>query len=129
MKIIILGAGVVGVSSTWYLAKAGHEVTVIDCQPRACFETSFANGGQISVYHAKLWSNPHAPLRPLSWMGREDATLLFRWRFEPALKAARPSLVGWGFTVADESGDALKFTENLAVLCALEGVDCRYAPR
>ena len=85
MKVLILGAGVVGVSSAWYLAKAGHEVTVIDRQPAAGLETSFANGGQISVSHAEPWSNPHAPLRALSWMGREDAPLLFRLRWDPAL--------------------------------------------
>ena len=70
MNVLILGAGVVGVSSAWYLSGAGHQVTVIDRQPDAGLETSFANGGQISVSHAEPWSNPHAPLRALSWMGR-----------------------------------------------------------
>jgi D-amino-acid dehydrogenase len=82
---MILGAGVVGVASAWYLAKAGHEVTVVDRQSAAGLETSFANGGQISVSHAEPWSNPHAPLRALSWMGREDAPLLFRMRWDPPL--------------------------------------------
>ena len=85
MKVLILGAGVVGVSSAWYLAKAGHEVTVIERQSAAGLETSFANGGQISVSHAEPWSNPHAPARALAWMGREDAPLLFRLRWDPAL--------------------------------------------
>ena len=85
MKVLVLGAGVVGVASAWYLAKAGHEVTVLDRQPAAGLETSFANGGQISVSHAEPWSNPHAPLRALSWMGHEDAPLLFRLRWDPAL--------------------------------------------
>lgn len=85
MKVLILGAGVVGVSSAWYLSQAGHEVTVIDRQSAAALETSFANGGQISVSHAEPWSNPHAPARALAWMGREDAPLLFRLRWDPAL--------------------------------------------
>ena len=85
MKVLILGAGVVGVSSAWYLSQAGHEVTVIDRQSAAGLETSFANGGQISVSHAEPWSNPHAPARALAWMGREDAPLLFRLRWDPAL--------------------------------------------
>jgi D-amino-acid dehydrogenase len=85
LKILILGAGVVGVSSAWYLSKAGHQVTVIDRQPAAGLETSFANGGQISVSHAEPWANPHAPWRALTWMGREDAPLLFRLRWDPAL--------------------------------------------
>ena len=223
MKVLVLGAGVVGVSSAWYLARAGHEVTVIDRQPSPGQETSFANGGQISVSHAEPWSNPHAPLRALRWMGREDAPLLFRfraeqalldwsWRFlrectpgrtranirdilalaiysrdklgelrretgieyehlvrgilhvytdekeyagaleaarvmrkfgcdrravdadecvaiEPALKAARPMLVGGDFTKEDESGDAMLFTRRLAEKAAQAGVrfrfDCR----
>jgi len=80
MRILVFGAGVIGVTSAWYLAKAGHEVTVIDRQPAAGMETSFANGGQISVSHAEPWSNPGAPLRILKWLGREDAPLLFRLR-------------------------------------------------
>lgn len=220
MKVVILGAGVVGVSSAWYLAKAGHQVTVVDRQPAAGLETSFANGGQISVSHAEPWSNPHAPWRALSWMGREDAPLLFRLRWdpalfdwslrflrectpartranirdivslalysrhqlkvlreetsieydhlergilhvytdskefasaeaaskvlsdfgcdrrtisadecvaiEPALKAARPLLVGGDYTAADESGDAQCFTRKLAELCSARGVTFRY---
>ncbi|MFZ4536239.1 D-amino acid dehydrogenase [Propionivibrio sp.] len=220
MKVMIFGAGVVGVSCAWYLNKAGHQVTVVDRQLAAGLETSFANGGQISVSHAEPWSNPHAPLRALSWMGREDAPLLFRLRWdpalfdwglrflrectpgrtranirdivalalysrnqlqalrdetaieydhlergilhiytdhkefataveaakvlrefgcdrrtidadecvaiEPALKTARPLLVGGDYTAADESGDALCFTKNLAALCCARGVTFRY---
>jgi D-amino-acid dehydrogenase len=63
LKVLVIGAGVVGVTSAWYLAKAGHQVTVLDRQPAAGLETSFANGGQISVSHAEPWANPHAPLR------------------------------------------------------------------
>ena len=80
MKIMVLGAGVIGVTSAWYLAKAGHEVTVVERQPAAGMETSFANGGQISVSHAEPWANPGAPLKILKWLGREDAPLLFRLR-------------------------------------------------
>ena len=78
MKIIVLGAGVVGTTSAWYLAKAGHEVTVVDRQPGAGLETSFANGGQISASHAVPWANPGAPLKILRWLGKDDAPLLFR---------------------------------------------------
>ena len=85
MNVLVLGAGVVGVSSAWYLSQAGHRVTVIDRQPGVGLETSFANGGQISVSHAEPWSNPHAPLRALSWLGQEDAPLLFRLRPDAAL--------------------------------------------
>ena len=58
----------------------GHEVTVIDRQASPAAETSFANGGQISVSHAEPWANPSAPLKVLQWLGKEDAPLLFRIR-------------------------------------------------
>ncbi|MCP5267847.1 MAG: D-amino acid dehydrogenase [Zoogloeaceae bacterium] len=85
MRVIVLGAGVVGVASAWYLARAGHQVTVIERQPAAGLETSFANGGQISVSHAEPWANPHVLPKVLKWLGREDAPLLFRLRWDPAL--------------------------------------------
>lgn len=80
MHILVLGAGLVGVASAWYLRQAGHEVTVIDRQPGPALETSFANGGQISVSHPEPWASPAAPVQVLRWIGREDAPLLFRPR-------------------------------------------------
>jgi len=220
LKILVLGAGVVGVTSAWYLARAGHQVTVLERQAAAGLETSFANGGQISVSHAEPWANPHAPLRALAWMRREDAPLLFRLRWdaalldwslrflrecsvrrtrdnirnivalalysrrqlqilraeaelvydhlergilhvytdrrefavaleaaavmrdfgcdrrtvssdecleiEPALFPARRLLVGGDYTASDESGDAHRFTQQLAIRCAARGVNFRY---
>ncbi len=84
MKVAVLGAGVIGTASAWYLSAAEHEVTVIDRQPAAGMETSFANGGQVSVSHAEPWANPHAPLQAAKWLLREDAPLLFRLRLDPA---------------------------------------------
>lgn len=78
MRVIVLGAGVVGVTSAWCLAEDGHEVTVIDRLGGAGLETSFANGGQISVSQAEPWSNPQAPAKILKWLGNEEAPLLFR---------------------------------------------------
>jgi D-amino-acid dehydrogenase len=220
MRVLVLGAGVVGVTSAWYLAKAGHEVTVVDRQDAAGMETSFANAGQISVSHAEPWANPGAPLKILKWLGREDAPLLFRLRadprqwswglrflmeclpsrarentrtilrlalysrdqlqalrretgieydhlekgilhihtnereyaaaharvelmrshgvameakspeevleVEPALKDAGVRIVGATYAPEDESGDAHKFTQNLAALAAQRGVAFRY---
>ncbi|HKQ29498.1 MAG TPA: D-amino acid dehydrogenase [Burkholderiales bacterium] len=80
MKVLVLGAGVIGVTTAWYLNKAGHEVAVIDRRDAPGMETSFANGGQISVSHAEPWANPQAPLKVLKWLAREDAPLLFRLR-------------------------------------------------
>jgi D-amino-acid dehydrogenase len=83
MRVIVLGAGVVGTTAAWYLSRAGHEVTVVDRQPDAGLETSFANGGQISASHAEPWANPSTPAKVLKWLGREDAPLLFRLRADP----------------------------------------------
>lgn len=80
MRVIVLGAGVTGIATAWYLQRAGHEVTVIERQSAAGLETSFANGGQISVSHAEPWANPSAPAKVLRWLAREDAPLLFRLR-------------------------------------------------
>lgn len=80
MRIIVMGAGIIGVASAWYLARAGHEVTVLERNAGAARETSFGNGGQISVSHAEPWANPGAPWKLLRWLGREDAPLLFRLR-------------------------------------------------
>ena len=80
MRVLVLGSGLLGVSSAYYLSQLGHEVTVLDRQATPAAETSFANGGQISVSHAEPWANPGAPLKVLQWLGKEDAPLLFRIR-------------------------------------------------
>ena len=91
MRILVLGGGVVGVASAWYLARDGHEVGLVDRQSGPALETSFANGGQISVSYAEPWANPGAPLKILQWLAHDDAPLLFRprldwrqWRFGAA---------------------------------------------
>ncbi len=91
MHVLVLGAGVTGVTTAWYLAKAGFDVSVVDRQPEAALETSYANGGQISISHPEPWANPTAPLNVLRWFGREDAPLLFR----PHADAAQ-----WAWTFA-----------------------------
>ncbi len=80
MRVIVLGAGLLGTTSAYFLSQLGHDVTVVDRQATPGAETSFANGGQISVSHAEPWANPGAPLKLLKWLGREDAPLLFRLR-------------------------------------------------
>ncbi len=80
MKVLVLGSGLLGVSSAYYLSQLGHDVTVVDRQANPAAETSFANGGQISVSHAEPWANPSAPIKVLQWLGKEDAPLLFRLR-------------------------------------------------
>ena len=111
MKILVLGAGVVGTTSAWYLARAGHQVTVVDRQLVAGNETSFANGGQISVSHAEPWANPHALSHLLKWVGREDAPLLWRWRADPAQLA-------WGLRFLGECLPG-RTRRNIAAIVAM----------
>ena len=80
MKVVVLGAGLLGLTSAYFLRQQGHDVTVVDRQASPAAETSFANGGQISVSHAEPWANPSAPFKVLKWLGQEDAPLLFRLR-------------------------------------------------
>src|SRR5512144_1816329 len=87
MKVLVMGAGVVGVATAYYLAKAGAAVSVVDRQPGAALETSFANGGQISANHVTPWPTPGTPLKALQWFGRTDAPLLLHLRWDPALAA------------------------------------------
>ena len=85
MHVVVLGAGVIGTTAAWYLLENGHQVTVIDRQHASAQETSFANGGQISACHATPWANANTPKQILKWLGREEAPLLFRMRFDPQL--------------------------------------------
>jgi D-amino-acid dehydrogenase len=83
MKILVLGAGVIGTSTAWYLAAQGHEVAVVDRRSGAGLETSYANGGQISVSHSEPWSTPDAPIKLVKWWFKPDSPLLFRLRMDP----------------------------------------------
>ncbi|MES2937318.1 MAG: D-amino acid dehydrogenase [Pseudomonadota bacterium] len=78
MKTLVLGAGIIGVSTAWHLLELGHDVVIVDRQDAAAQETSFANAAQISVSYCEPWANKHAPAKLLKWMFRNDAPLLFR---------------------------------------------------
>jgi D-amino-acid dehydrogenase len=111
VRVLVLGAGVVGVTCAWFLREAGHQVTVVERQAGVGRETSFANGGQISVSHAEPWANPGAPRKLLKWLGREDAPLLFRPRFEADQWA-------WGLAFLRECS-AARSAQNTRHLVAL----------
>ncbi|MCW5232835.1 D-amino acid dehydrogenase [Verminephrobacter eiseniae] len=111
MKTIVLGAGIIGISTAWQLLERGHEVTVVERQPDAALETSFANAGQISVSYCEPWANRSAPLKALKWMFDKEAPLLLRpqldwqqWR--------------WGLQFLAQCNDAA-FERNVAQIVAL----------
>lgn len=111
MKVLVLGAGIIGTSTAWHLLERGHDVTVVDRQDGAARETSFANAAQISVSYCEPWANKHAPAKLLKWMFRNDAPLLFRpqldwqqWR--------------WGLQFLSQCNDTA-FERNVKQLVAL----------
>ena len=87
MKVLVLGAGVVGVTTAYFLARDGHEVEVIDRQHKAAMETSFSNAGMVSPGHAYTWASPRAPRILWQSLFRDDTALKFRLKADPALWA------------------------------------------
>lgn len=85
MKVAVLGAGVVGVASAYYLARAGHEVTVVDRRPAAAMETSFANAGEISPGYASPWAAPGIPMKAMKWLLMRHAPLIVQPTLDPAM--------------------------------------------
>lgn len=85
MKILVLGSGVVGATSAYYLAKAGHEVEVIDRQPAAALETSYANAGEISPGYSAPWAAPGIPWKAVKWMFATHAPFAIRPTLDPAM--------------------------------------------
>jgi D-amino-acid dehydrogenase len=115
MKIIVLGAGIIGISTAWHLLERGHEVVVVDRQDHAAQETSFANAAQISVSYCEPWANKGAPLKALKWMFSAEAPLLFRpqWPLGQGWQQYR-----WGLQFLAQCNDAA-FERNVQQLVAL----------
>jgi D-amino-acid dehydrogenase len=111
MKILVLGAGIIGTSTAWHLLERGHDVVVVDRQAQAAQETSFANAAQISVSYCEPWANKQAPVKLVKWMFSKQAPLLFRpqldwqqWR--------------WGLQFLSQCHDAA-FERNVRQLVSL----------
>jgi D-amino-acid dehydrogenase len=135
LKVIVLGSGVIGVSSAWYLVKQGHDVTVIDRQRAAGLETSFANGAQVSVSQSEPWAAPGAPMKVLKWLFKEDSPLLFRpqldwhqlsWGMEFLIECL-PSR--YRFNIQQMVNLGLYSRESLQALRAETGIEYDHATR
>ncbi len=85
MKILILGSGVIGVTSAWYLARAGHDVTVVDRQGAPALETSFANAGEVSPGYASPWAGPGVPVKAIKWLLMKHGPLVIRPNPDPVM--------------------------------------------
>jgi len=85
MKVLVLGSGVIGVTNAWYLAKEGHEVTVVDRQPEAALETSYGNAGMISPGYAMPWAAPGVPKKAVKWMMQDLAPLAIQPKLEGSM--------------------------------------------
>ncbi len=85
MRVLVLGGGVIGVTSAWYLAQAGHEVTLVDRQPGPALETSFANAGEISPGYSSPWAGPGIPVKAVKWLLMRYGPLAVRPALDPAM--------------------------------------------
>ena len=111
MNILVLGAGIIGISTAWHLLERGHTVTVVDRQSDAALETSFANAAQISVSYCEPWANRAAPWKALKWMFDPEAPLLLRPRMDRAQWR-------WCLEFLGKCNDAA-FERNVAQIVAL----------
>jgi D-amino-acid dehydrogenase len=111
MRVVVLGAGLIGVLTAHYLAADGHEVVVVDRQAAVGLETSFANGALITPSTSDSWSAPGTPQKLLRWLGREDAPLLLR-------AGAIPGLAGWGLRFLANCRES-RWRENTEAVLAL----------
>lgn len=85
MRVTILGSGVIGVATAYYLSRAGHEVTVIDRQPGPALETSFGNAGELSYGYASPWAGPGIPMKAIKWLLMKDGPLVIRPMLDPRM--------------------------------------------
>lgn len=85
MKVLILGSGVIGTAAAYYLARAGHEVEVVDRQPAPALETSYANAGEVSPGYSSPWAGPGVPVKAIKWLLMQHSPLVIRPLLDPAM--------------------------------------------
>lgn len=85
MQVLVLGSGVIGTSIAYYLARAGHQVTVLDRQPGPALETSYANAGEVSPGYSAPWAGPGVPIKAIKWMLMHHSPLVIKPMLDPAM--------------------------------------------
>jgi D-amino-acid dehydrogenase len=85
VKVLVLGGGVIGVTTAYYLASSGHEVTVVDRQAEPALETSFANAGEVSPGYSSPWAGPGVPIKAIKWLLMKHGPLVIRPKLDPAM--------------------------------------------
>ena len=117
MRVVVLGAGVVGTTTAYALAEAGHEVVVLDRQCGAGQETSFANGGLITPATSDSWAAPGTPTKILKWLGHDDAPMLLRL-------SAVPGMLRWGLSfLANCRAEPWRRNTEAVLRLALDSMD------
>ncbi len=118
MNIVVLGAGVIGITSAYYLAKSGHTVTVVDRQPGPALETSFANAGEVSPGYSSPWAAPGVPMKAMKWLFMTHAPLVIRPMVDVATWRWMLAMLGNCSTAARLQGEQ-----------GPHGAPCRIQPR
>lgn len=85
MNVLILGSGVIGTTMAYYIARAGHQVTVIDRQPGPALETSYANAGEVSPGYSAPWAGPGVPVKAIKWLLMHNSPLVIKPMLDPAM--------------------------------------------
>ncbi len=118
MKIVIIGSGLMGVATAYYLSEHGHDVVVVDRQQGPALETSFANAGILHPSQASPWNHPAIALQVLKWMGKEDSPFLLR-------PSVLPSLMSWGVSfLRNAMPDKFQANLNSNTILANYNIQC-----
>ncbi len=118
MHVLVLGSGVIGTTIAYYLARAGHKVTVVDRQPGPAMETSFANAGEVSPGYSAPWAGPGVPLKAIKWMLMHHSPLVIKPMLDPAMWR-------WGLaTLRNCTESAYKINKSRMVRVAEYSRDC-----
>jgi glycine/D-amino acid oxidase-like deaminating enzyme len=136
MKVLVPGSGVIGVAVAYYLARAGHEVEVVERQPGPVLETGFGNAGEVSPGYSAPRAGPGVPLKAIKWMLMQHSPLVIWPMLDPAMRrwgammlancTAKAYALNKVRLPSDETGDCFLFGNRLAEMAQALGVKFRF---